>query len=497
MVVAFRPFRQAHRSGQPAVCCFTPYLPRAFCLNERSMRTLPVRQACGSCWLVWVWWMCLGAWACLGPQAAAGESLRETPIVLAVQQAKPSIVNINGHKTIPPDDETAEGARRVNGMGTGVVIDQRGYVLTNYHVVEGVSQIHVTLHDGRSFIARLVANDPKTDLAVIHVPVKESLPLIKIGTSGDLMEGERVVAIGNAFGYPHTVTCGFISALNRSVQVSDAQKYVDLIQTDASINPGNSGGPLMNVDGEMIGINVAVRVGAQGISFAIPVDRAIEVAAQLMSVERLKGVWHGIEGRAVSRDSFAVTAVREGSPAASSGVQPGDVIRSVETTAVHRQLDLERALLEAETGKPVAVTVERNKQPLELKLALAAIPSRQPDPVDRYWRSLGLKLEPVSEAELQGLGATYKGGLRVVEVRTDGPAAEQGIHSGDVLVGMHKWETLSLENVSYILNRPDLHARERSSSTWCEVPRHCTATCPSCSADLGSQGGSWPPGCNG
>ena len=128
-----------------------------------------------------------------------------------------------------------------------------------------------------------------------------------------------------------------------------------------------------------------------------------------MSVERLKGVWHGIEGRAVSRDSFAVTAVREGSPAASSGVQPGDVIRSVETTAVHRQLDLECALLEAETGKPVAVTVERNKQPLELKLALAAIPSREPDPVDRYWRSLGLKLEPVSETELQGLGTRLQG----------------------------------------------------------------------------------------
>ena len=179
-------------------------------------------------------------------------------------------------------------------MGTGVVIDERGYILTNYHVVADVRRIQVTLYDHREFTAELVARDPVSDLAVIKIPVTEPLPLIKIGTSSDLMEGEPVIALGNAFGYEHTVTRGIISALGRDVQVSDTQTYDDLIQTDASINPGNSGGPLMNVDGEMIGLNVAVRAGRQGIGFAIPIDQVMHVAAQLLSVEQLENKRHGL-----------------------------------------------------------------------------------------------------------------------------------------------------------------------------------------------------------
>ena len=150
-------------------------------------------------------------------------------------------------------------------MGTGVVVDPRGYIVTNYHVVEGVRQINVTLASGEAHIARLVSHDPETDLAIIKIPTKVAMPLISIGRSDDLMVGEEVIAIGNAYGYEHTHTRGIISALHRTVKVTDSQYYRDLIQTDASINPGNSGGPLLNVDGQMIGINVAVRVGAQGI----------------------------------------------------------------------------------------------------------------------------------------------------------------------------------------------------------------------------------------
>ncbi|MEE9602231.1 MAG: trypsin-like peptidase domain-containing protein, partial [Thermoguttaceae bacterium] len=183
-----------------------------------------------------------------------------TPIVRAVQGARPSVVNIRGEKTIaaPQTDPSATG-RRVNGMGTGVVIDPRGYVVTNYHVVEGVREIRVTLADKRRFTAKLIARDMGTDLAIIKINVGEELPVITFGTSDDLMPGETVVAVGNAYGYEHTVTRGIISALHRGVPVNDAQFYDDLIQVDAAINPGNSGGPLLNSDGEMIGINVAVR----------------------------------------------------------------------------------------------------------------------------------------------------------------------------------------------------------------------------------------------
>ena len=203
-------------------------------------------------------WIC-----CLLLSAHAGASeLRETPIVKAIQRVRAAVVNIRGEKTVAVPAGQAPGAdtsRRVNGMGTGVVIDPRGYIVTNHHVVDGVREILVTLADGQRHVAKLVARDMETDLAIIKIEPQQPLPVIPLGTSGDLMTGETVIAVGNAYGYEHTVTRGIISALHRAVQVSDAQFYDDLIQTDASINPGNSGGPLLNIDGDMIGINVAVR----------------------------------------------------------------------------------------------------------------------------------------------------------------------------------------------------------------------------------------------
>ena len=187
-----------------------------------------------------------------------------TPIVKAVQGAKDSIVNIHGQKTLSAgEDPSIRGdmPRRVNGMGTGVVIDERGYIITNFHVVDGVQKIEVTTDDGTNYTAKFVSRDPVADLAVIKIDAPKKLPVITIGTSSDLMVGESVIAVGNAYGYENTVTRGIISALHRSVQVNDTQGYDDLIQVDAAINPGNSGGPLLNIDGEMIGINVAVRAG--------------------------------------------------------------------------------------------------------------------------------------------------------------------------------------------------------------------------------------------
>ncbi len=205
-----------------------------------------------------------------------------------------------------------------------MIIDPRGYILTNHHVIDGVKKIEVTLANGKNketVIASRVAHDTKTDLAIIKINAGRKLPVITIGTSGDLMIGEPVVAIGNAYGYEHTVTRGIISELHRAVQVSDSQNYHDLIQTDASINPGNSGGPLMNIDGEMIGINVAVRADAQGIGFAIPVDMVMTVAAELLSAEH--ATFHGIV-TTQSEDSpghCIVEKVDLDSPAGKCGLQ--------------------------------------------------------------------------------------------------------------------------------------------------------------------------------
>src|SRR5262249_10808566 len=159
---------------------------------------------------------------------------------------------------------------RVNGMGTGIIIDPRGYIVTNQHVIEDVSVLRIRLADGSTYIASVFARSPEMDLAIIKIDAREPLPIVLLGTATDLMLGETVIAIGNAFGYEHTVSVGVVSALKRDVSLNKDMSYKSLIQTDASINPGNSGGPLLNVHGELVGVNVAIRAGAQNIGFAIP-----------------------------------------------------------------------------------------------------------------------------------------------------------------------------------------------------------------------------------
>jgi serine protease Do len=393
---------------------------------------------------------------------------RMTDVVIAVRAARPAVVNIQGQKTVPAAVQaagTTEVPHQVNGMGTGVIIDERGYILTNYHVVADVHHIVVTLDDHRQFTAELIARDATADLAIVKIPTTEQLPVISIGTSADLMEGEPVIAIGNAFGYEHTVTRGIVSALGRDVQVSDTQTYDNLIQTDASINPGNSGGPLLNVDGQMIGLNVAVRAGAQGIGFAIPVDHAMEVAARIMSVEQLQNKWHGLVTQAGDQPGspLIVEDVEGSSPAATAGLKPGDAIRTVGHVAVTRPLDLERALLDCAAGEEVPVEVVRNGQTLTLDLALV---NRLIGPIaahdglaadsGKIWDLLGLELSEEPKATFTKRSTRYRGGMRVLDVRPDGPAAQQGIEPGDILVGMHRWETASPQDIDYIVTRPNL-----------------------------------------
>jgi len=418
---------------------------------------MPERSACA--WGRWSRVLAVGILAggsvCFPAiQKVMASERRTTATVRLVQQAKPSIVNIHGQKTLGPGDENYRRgeSQNVNGMGTGVIIDERGYILTNHHVVDGVKRIEVTLSDKEEYVATRVSHDPQTDLAIIKINAPHKLPVIKIGTSSDLMIGEDVVAVGNAYGYEHTVTRGIISQLNRTVQVSDTQSYKDLIQTDASINPGNSGGPLLNIDGEMIGINVAVRQGAQGIGFAIPVDQAVEVAAELVSTERQRSenTWHGIVMKLTAPRMCTVGKVDEASPAARGGLQPGDVIAKIGENPVARPLDLERALLGHRVGEEVKLTVHRNNQPVQVNLVLASAPQRTSD-AERVWETLGLRLEPVGASQLRNYQKQYRGGLRVTAVRRDSPASADGIRQGDILLGVHIWETISLENVIYIL----------------------------------------------
>jgi len=198
---------------------------------------------------------------------AAPPNPRRTAVVDVVERARGAVVNIHSERTVrgPATEELfahTPSQNRVNGMGTGIIVDPRGYIVTNYHVVEDVSVIRVRLSDGTTHSARVLTRDQETDLALLKVDLGRPLPTMPLGTSSDLMVGETVIAIGNAYGYEHTVTVGVVSAVKRDVTLNKEISYKQLIQTDASINPGNSGGPLLNINGELVGVNVAIRAGA-------------------------------------------------------------------------------------------------------------------------------------------------------------------------------------------------------------------------------------------
>ena len=396
------------------------------------------------------------------PAGASASELRETAIVKAVARVKGSVVNLRGEKTVSNEANQralglAESGRRISGMGSGVVIDPRGYVLTNFHVVDGVRRIRATLADGKTHTAKLIAHDDVADLAIVKISSAPDLPVIDIGVSSDLMLAEKVIAVGNPFGYEHTVTQGIISALRRTVQVTDTLVYENLIQTDASINPGNSGGPLLNVDGNVIGIVVAVRAGAQGIAFAIPIDRAMESAARMLSEYAGSALWHGMQLEDDTSDPQKLTLwirqVEAGSPAERAGLKRDDLIVEFGGTLTRRRLDIERQLLGRLPGEKIAVSIRRDGGRKSLEIALD---SAGEDRDDSTWTVLGLQMTPVPDDAFRQYGTHYRGGMRVERVRTGSPAHAQGIRRGDVLLGIHVWETVTQENVLYILNRPDL-----------------------------------------
>jgi len=381
-----------------------------------------------------------------------------TPLVKAVQECRLSVVNLRGKKTIA-DESSATKTKQVNGMGTGVVIDKRGYILTNYHVVQGVKTIEVTTGDRQKTTARLLAHDPETDLAVLKIDVDQPLPVIAIGTSSDLMLAETVTAVGNAYGYEHTVTVGIISQLGRTVQVNDEQIYRNLIQTDAAINPGNSGGPLMNVYGEMIGINVAVRIGAQGIAFAIPVNDAMKVAAKLIKKLVAEDVYHGITTRTIYVDDqpqLVVAAVDARSPAANAGIRKGDRIVAVNHTPASHNMHFHSAFVGEgfDRGVDLVVSnrgVERNVQ-LKTKQVNSPISSVA-------WNDIGIKVIDVAPDEMMGMHKNYTRGLRVTDVRPESPAEGEGILAGDIIVAMHGWKTETTENLSFVLSEELVRSR--------------------------------------
>ncbi len=416
------------------------------------------------------------------PAAARAQNPRHTPEVEVVKRVRASVVNIHSERTVRGSSSNEELfthaplQNRINGMGTGIVIDPRGYIVTCQHVVEDVSIIRVRLGDRSEHTARVVARDVESDLALLKVDANRPLTPMPLGTATDVLVGEKVIAIGNAYGYEYTVSTGIVSALKRDVNLNKEVQYKSLIQTDAAINPGNSGGPLMNINGEMIGINVAIRAGAQGISFAIPVETMIRVTSGMLSKKRA-GTYHGLvvrdevqspedEGGILKTEggtptylvqrSLRVDKVEPNSPAASAGLKPGDLITKVGDIRIGCSLDLERALVDQPAGEKVAISFRHEGAEKNGDLSLQTIETPAPSHVDVVWRKLGVRLTPVKGELVSKSSRQLNGGLSVAEVRADSVAGKAGIQRGDILIGLHQWETVSLDNVVFVLTHRDL-----------------------------------------
>jgi serine protease Do len=407
------------------------------------------------------------------PQSRSSD-LRETPTVLAIRRASPAVVNIHGQKTIRATAANMAGTtdpdsfREVNGMGTGVIIDSNGYVITNYHVVEDVEDIRVTLHNGETTTADLIATRIRNDLALIKLRTDEPLQTIPRGTSKDLMVGETVIAIGNAYGYVHTCTLGIISALHRNVPVNETQDYVDLIQISAGINPGNSGGPLLNIHGDLIGVNVAVRVGAQQIAFTIPIDQVIEIVTEMIEHHNDSRLLTGLRtaGGPCDGDGVTVANVSASSPAAREGLIQGDRVVRVGTQPVDDRLDFALALLNSQPGQPLEIAVDRSGRQFEVAITVNAPPADSRSVEELAWSMIGIQAKPVAEATMRRLNTRmrtkYRGGLYVTAVRPGSAADEQGITAGDVLLGIHGWQTSTMKDLAGILEHPDMQRGPRA-----------------------------------
>jgi len=390
----------------------------------------------------------------LGPTPAAArgaetDPARQSLVVEAVGKAGPAVVNVSTEQVVeqrgtpfpfPQDPFFEEFFRdfvdprprrfKTTSLGSGVLVAADGTIVTNVHVILRASRIHVTLADQREFDAKLVGADADSDIAVLRVKAGGDLPSISVGTSSDLMIGETVIAIGNPFGLSHTVTTGVVSAVGRSLRDED-RTYTDFIQTDASINPGNSGGPLLNIRGQLVGINTAIYGKAQGIGFAIPVDRVRRVMRDLVSYGEVRRAWLGLTVKDLTPDlaqhlgtrrGVVVAAVESESPAAGAGIARGDAITRVDGREVGSEEEFEQRVADHGEGERITLTRRRDGHDDEVALTAAVFPAARAE--DLAWRRLGLQVSEDAE------------GLAVRRVRPGSPAARIGVERGDRLLGL-------------------------------------------------------------
>ena len=439
--------------------------------------------------------------AILAPQPALAQARALPDFTDLVDQVGPSVVNIRTLEKAKPasaagggtEEQMLEFFRRFGipvppnmprsprpdrgqpdegqprGVGSGFVLSSDGFVMTNAHVVEGADEVIVTLPDKREFKARIIGADKRSDVAVVKIEAS-GLTAVKIGDANRMRVGEWVMAIGSPFGLENTVTAGIVSAKQR-----DTGDYLPFIQTDVAINPGNSGGPLINMRGEVIGINSQIYSrsgGFQGISFAIPIDEAIRVSDQLRSTGRVTRGRIGVQIEQVSKEiaesiglgrpqGALVRGVEAGAPADKAGIEAGDIITRFDGKVIEKSSDLPRLVGNVKPGTRSPITVFRRGTSRDLMVTIAEIEAEKParraaapeakPPVAGPAQVIGLVVAELNDAQKKEL--KLRGGVRVESV--DGAAARAGLREGDVIVAIANAEVLSVKDFEQSLAKID------------------------------------------
>jgi serine protease Do len=373
---------------------------------------------------------------------------RVTPVVDVVRQVGPAVVNIYqevvSEEPLPwPYNRMFPQRRLSTSLGSGVIIDADGFILTNAHVIQPGGEIQVQLSDGTSQLASLVNLDATNDVALLKIHPQVDLPVAELGTSSDVMVGETVLAIGNPLGNASSVTTGIVSSVFRDVRLPDGagERFRDFIQLDAPINPGNSGGPLLNIRGDVIGINWAIAKEAEGIGFAIPIDRVRQsLVDTLLNPQLHKNVVTGMELSSDARGrDVSVAMVNPDSPASRAGLEPGDRVVSVGGAAVDWVFDVAKAFYQADPGDDVAIVVDRGGEQVPTSLRLA----EEMSPLKFISDTLGLRV----------VDHPNYFGVLVEAVDPGGPAARLPLRRGDLIDGFEDQKVDGIQDLYGALRR--------------------------------------------
>ena len=394
--------------------------------------------------------------------------------VSLADHVKPTVVNISP-QTAPthptrPDEGPKESPREKApeappGSGSGVIIDKRGFIVTNNHVVGDAEEVEVRLSDKSKFTGKVMGKDPDTDLALVKIDAGRDLPFATLGDSSAIKVGQWVIAVGNPFGLDRTVTVGVVSALGReNVNLS---RYEDFIQTDASINPGNSGGPLFNIRGEVVGINTAIINFAQGIGFAIPSNMVQSVTGQLMAKGKVTRGWLGVGIQPLTAElagkfgvkegeGVLVNEVFDGDPASKAGIQPGDVILKVDGQTVDTPNSLARVIASLVPGKKANLEILRDGKkkiiPIELverkdEAVQAAIPRQQPETF------LGLNVQDLTPEIAERFKIKDEKGVIVTKVEPGSAAESEGLKEGDLIKEVNREKVNSTAEFKQLMEK--------------------------------------------